>query len=177
MANPNPPSPLDETPTEAEVLADQERRILERIDRLPTSPTPQVESKCPICKAPVIRSKGYDNGLSGAAKIAGPDTHIYAPPGSAIMPTPPSDKPLAELLKAFQKAASNVEYSPYDEDYMKSLTDARQAIESAFSKLEAQLEAANVKAHTMWLDREGWKRTASERGFELAAIRSLGTPE
>lgn len=34
---------------------------------------------CPTCSAPVIRKKGMDNGLPGAAKIASADTFAYAP--------------------------------------------------------------------------------------------------
>lgn len=41
----------------------------------------------------------------------------------------------------------------------------------AIQRLRARLSESDAKLRAMWEEREGWKRTASERGFEVLALR------
>lgn len=62
--------------------------------RARSSSTPPSPERCPTCSAPVVRTKGYDNGLIGASKIASADSFAYIPPA------PPSSPETRGTIKA-----------------------------------------------------------------------------
>lgn len=122
----------------------------------PSTPEETMKKRCYVCGAPVIRTKGYDNGLSGAEKIASWDTYTYAP----APPTPTKPSTFEDLLEklvsthaAFVEAEPANRRAPLWTKAKDEYTAARSALTEAWKEMEAEREIESRRVEE-WIDRE-----------------------